>query len=176
MKREIGKLTVLMTAPIMLSLVWNIHASDKAPSDTRAKAAQPDTISISVPHTEQRHSLSKALSDSIRRRVRISISERYQSHYKPNTRDLLLRPADKAIYTTSDLLLRPNDTTLIIYLSLTILRTYNAECILAQVIPLIDRRQWHTAAMAQPHPKARRSHRLRQFTCITLITKGDINV
>ena len=117
MKREIGKLTVLMTAPTMLSLVWNIHASDKAPSDTRAKAAQPDTISISVPHTEQHHSLSKALSDSIRRRVRISISERYQSHYKPNTRDLLLRPADKAIYTTSDLLLRPNDNINYIFIS-----------------------------------------------------------
>ena len=105
MKRELKKLTVLMTAPILLSLVWNIHASDKAPSDTRAKAAQPDTISISVPHTAQLDSLSKALSDSIRRRVRISILERYTS----NTRDLLLRPADKAIYTTSDLLLRPND-------------------------------------------------------------------
>ena len=90
-----------MTAPILLSLVWNIYASDEAPpSDTRAKTAQPDTIS--VPHTAQLDSLSKALSDSIRRRVRISILERYTS----NTRDLLLRPADKAIYTTSDLLLR----------------------------------------------------------------------
>ncbi|MXZ09637.1 MAG: hypothetical protein F4Y79_09355 [Gemmatimonadetes bacterium] len=116
MKREIGKLTVLMTAPILLSLVWNIHASDKTPSsDTRVKAAQPDTIS--APHTAPFDSLSKALSDSIRRRVRIFISERYKSHYKSNTRDLLLRPADKAIYTTSDLLLRPNDNINAIFIS-----------------------------------------------------------
>ena len=111
MKREIGKLTVLMTAPIMLSLVWNIHASDKAPSDTRAKAAQPDTISISVPHTTQLDSLARIISDSLR--VRIHISERHN----PNTRDLLLRPADKAIYTTSDLLLRPNDNINSIFIS-----------------------------------------------------------
>ena len=103
MKRELGKLTVLMTVPILLSLVWNIHASDKAPSDTRVKAAQPDTIS--VPHTAQLDSLSKALSDSLGRRIKIFISERHN----PNTRDLLLRPADRAIYTTSDLLLRPGD-------------------------------------------------------------------
>ena len=103
MKREIGKLTVLMIAPILLSLVWNIHASDKTLSDTRMKIAQPDTIS--VPHTAQLDSLSKALSDSLGRRIKIFISERHN----PNTRDLLLRPADKAIYTTSDLLLRPGD-------------------------------------------------------------------
>ena len=103
MKRELGKLTVLMTVPILLSLVWNIHASDKTPSDTRVKAAQPDTIS--VPHTAQLDSLSKALSDSLGRRIKIFISERHN----PNTRDLLLRPADRAIYTTSDLLLRPGD-------------------------------------------------------------------
>ena len=116
MKREIGKLTILMTVPIMLSLVWNIHASDKTPSsDTRVKAAQPDTIS--APHTAPFDFLSKALSDSIRRRVRIFISERYKSHYKSNTRDLLLRPADKAIYTTSDLLLRPNDNINSIFIS-----------------------------------------------------------
>lgn len=101
MKREIGKLTVLMAAPILLSLAWNINASDKAPSDTRAKAAQPDTIS--VPHTTQLDSLARIISDSVR--VRILISERHN----PNTRDLLLRPADRAIYTTSDLLLRPGD-------------------------------------------------------------------
>ena len=102
MKREIGKLTVLMTAPILLSLVWNIHASDKTlSSDIRIKIAQPDTIS--VPHTTSLDSLARIISDSLR--VRIHISERHN----PNTRDLLLRPADRAIYTTSDLLLRPND-------------------------------------------------------------------
>ena len=112
MKREIGKLAALMTAPIMLSLVWNIHASDKTlSSDTRVKTAQLDTLSI--PYTAQRDSLSKALSDSIRRRVRILISERHN----PNARDLLLRPADKAIYTTSDLLLRPNDNINSIFIS-----------------------------------------------------------
>ncbi|MYD64175.1 MAG: hypothetical protein F4W91_24340 [Gemmatimonadetes bacterium] len=118
MKREIGKLTVLMTVPILLSLVWNIHATDKAedkgnnrpaPSHIRVKTVQLDTISISVPHTIH--------PDSIRRRVRISISERYQSHDKFNTRDLLLRPADKAIYTTSDLLLRPGDNINSIFIS-----------------------------------------------------------
>ena len=122
MKREIGKLTVLMTAPILLSLVWNIHATDKAkdkgnnrsaPSHIRVKTVQLDTISISVPHTTQLDSLSKALSDSIRKRVRILISERHN----PNARDLLLRPADKAIYTTSDLLLRPNDNINTIFIS-----------------------------------------------------------
>ncbi len=112
MKREIGKLTVLMTAPIMLSLVWNIHASDKTlSSDTRVKAAQPDTIS--VPHTTQLDSLAKIIADSIRRKVRISISERHNA----NARDLLLRPADKAIYTTSDLLLRPDDNINTIFIS-----------------------------------------------------------
>ena len=116
MKRELRKFTVLMTAPILLSLAWNIHASDKAPSsDTRVKTAQPDTIS--VPHTAQLDSLSKALSDSIHRRVRISILEHYKSHYKSNTRDLLLRPADKATYTTSDLLLRPDDNINSIFIS-----------------------------------------------------------
>ena len=110
MKREIGKLTVLMTAPILLSLVWNIHASDKTlSSDTRVKTAQPDTIS--VPHTTQLDSLARIISDSVR--VRILISERHN----PNTRDLLLRPADKAIYTTSDLLLRPNDNINAIFIS-----------------------------------------------------------
>ena len=104
MKHELKKLTVLMTAPILLSLVWNIHASDKTlSSDTRVKIVQPDTISISVPHTIHPDSLARIISDSLR--VRILISERHN----PNTRDLLLRPADKAIYTTSDLLLRPND-------------------------------------------------------------------
>ncbi|MDE2828999.1 MAG: hypothetical protein OXN20_02655, partial [Gemmatimonadota bacterium] len=98
MKREIGKLT----APILLFLVWNIHASDKTLlSDTRVKIAQPDTIS--VPHITQLDSIAKIISDSVR--VRILISERHN----PNARDLLLRPADKAIYTTSDLLLRPNE-------------------------------------------------------------------
>lgn len=112
MKREIGKLTVLMTAPVLLSLVWNIHASDKTlSSDTRVKTAQPDTIS--VPHTTQLDSLSKALSDSIRKRVRIFFSERHNSI----VRDLLLRPADKAIYTTSNLLLRPNDNINSIFIS-----------------------------------------------------------
>ena len=102
MKREIGKLTALMTAPIMLSFVWTIHASDKTlSSDTRIKIAQPDTIS--VPHTTQLDSLARIITDSLR--VRILISERHN----PNTRDLLLRPADKTIYTTNDLLLRPND-------------------------------------------------------------------
>ena len=110
MKREIRKLTALMTAPIMLSLVWNIHASDKTlSSDTRVKAAQPDTIS--VPHTTQLDSLAKIISDSVR--VRILISERHN----PNARDLLLRPADKAIYTTSDLLLRPDDNINAIFIS-----------------------------------------------------------
>lgn len=104
MKREIGKLTVLVTAPILLSLVWNIHAPDKTLlSDTRVKTAHPDTISISVPHTMPPDSLARIISDSLR--VRILISERSN----PNARDLLLRPADKATYTTSDLLLRPND-------------------------------------------------------------------
>ena len=108
MKREIGKLTVLITAPILLSLAWNIHASDK---DTRAKATPPDTISISVPHTAQLDSLARIISDSLR--VRILISERHNS----NTRDLLLRPADKATYTTSDLLLRPGDNINSIFIS-----------------------------------------------------------
>ena len=103
MKRKLKKLTVLMTVPIMLFLVWNIHASDKTLSDTRIKIAQLDTIS--VPHNAQLDSLSKALSDSLGRRIKIFISERSNS----NARDLLLRPADKATYTTSDLLLRPND-------------------------------------------------------------------
>ena len=112
MKREIGKLTILMTVPIILSLFWNIHASDKTlSSDTQAKTAQLDTIS--VPHTTQLDSLSKALSDSIRKRVRILILERHN----PNARDLLLRPADKAIYTTSDLLLRPDDNINTIFIS-----------------------------------------------------------
>lgn len=112
MKRELGKLTVLMTAPILLSLIWNIYASDKTlSSDTRVKTAQPDTISISVPHTTQLDSLAKIISDSLR--VRILISERHN----PNTHDLLLRPADKAIYTTSDLLLRPNDNINYIFIS-----------------------------------------------------------
>ena len=110
MKREIGKLAALMTVPILLSLVWNIHASDKTLlSDTRIKIAQPDTIS--VPHTTQLDSIAKIISDSVR--VRILISERHN----PNTRDLLLRPADKAIYTTSDLLLRPNDNINSIFIS-----------------------------------------------------------
>lgn len=110
MKREIGKLTALMTAPLLLSLVWNIHASDKTlSSDTRVKAAQPDTIS--VPHITQLDSIAKIISDSVR--VRILISERHN----PNARDLLLRPADKAIYTTSDLLLRPNDNINAIFIS-----------------------------------------------------------
>lgn len=110
MKREIRKLTALMTAPIMLSLVWNIHASDKTlSSDTRVKAAQPDTIS--VPHTTQLDSLARIISDSVR--VRILISERHNA----NARDLLLRPADKAIYTTSDLLLRPDDNINAIFIS-----------------------------------------------------------
>ncbi|MDE0554371.1 MAG: hypothetical protein OXI24_09170 [Candidatus Poribacteria bacterium] len=118
MKREIGKLTVLMTAPILLSLVWNIHATDKAedkgnnrpaPSHVRVKTVQLDTIS--VPHTTQLDSLARIISDSVR--VRILISERHN----PNTRDLLLRPADKAIYTTSDLLLRPNDNINSIFIS-----------------------------------------------------------
>ena len=110
MKREIGKLTILMTVPIMLSLVWNIHASDKTlSSDTRVKTAQPDTIS--VPHTTQLDSLARTISDSVR--ARILISERHN----PNTRDLLLRPADKAIYTTSDLLLRPDDNINAIFIS-----------------------------------------------------------
>lgn len=108
MKREIGKLTVLITAPILLSLVWNIHASD-----TRLKTAQLDTIS--VPHTVQLDSLSKALSDSLGRRIKIFISERSN----PNARDLLLRPADKATYTTSDLLLRPDDKIIYIPISTT---------------------------------------------------------
>jgi hypothetical protein len=111
MKREIGKLTALMTAPILLSLVWNIHASDKTLSDTRIKNAQPDTIS--VPHNAQLDSLSKALSDSLGRRIKIFISERSNS----NARDLLLRPADKATYTTSDLLLRPGDNINSIFIS-----------------------------------------------------------
>ena len=112
MKREIGKLTALMTAPILLSLVWNIHASDKTlSSDTRVKIAQPDTISISVPHTIHPDSIAKIISDSVR--VRILISERHN----PNTRDLLLRPVDKAIYTTSDLLLRPGDNINSIFIS-----------------------------------------------------------
>lgn len=110
MKREIGKLTALMTAPLLLSLVWNIHASDKTlSSDTRVKTAQPDTIS--VPHTTQLDSLARIISDSVR--VRILISERHN----PNARDLLLRPADKAIYTTSDLLLRPDDNINAIFIS-----------------------------------------------------------
>ncbi len=111
MKREIGKLTALMTAPILLSLVWNIHASDKTLSDTQIKIAQPDTIS--VPHNAQLDSLSKALSDSLGRRIKIFISERSNS----NARDLLLRPADKATYTTSDLLLRPGDNINFIFIS-----------------------------------------------------------
>lgn len=115
MKRELGKLTVLITAPIMLSLVWNIHASDIAPSHTQVKIAQPDTIS--VPHTAPFDSLSKALSDSLGRKIEIFISERYKSHYKSNARDLLLRPADKATYTTSDLLLRPDDNINSIFIS-----------------------------------------------------------
>ena len=110
MKREIGKLTVLMIAPILLSLAWNIHASDKTlSSDTRVKTAQPDMIS--VPHIAQLDSLARITSDSVR--VRIFISERYN----PNTRDLLLRPADKATYTTSDLLLRPGDNINFIFIS-----------------------------------------------------------
>ncbi len=110
MKRKLKKLTVLMTAPIMLSLVWNIHASDKTlSSDTRVKIAQPDTIS--VPHTIQLDSLARIISDSLR--VRILISERSNS----NARDLLLRPADKATYTTSDLLLRPGDNINSIFIS-----------------------------------------------------------
>ena len=114
MKRKLKKLTVLMTAPIMLSLVWNIHASDKTLlSDTRVKIAQPDTIS--VPHNAQLDSLSKALSDSLGRRIKIFISERSNS----NARDLLLRPADKATYTTSDLLLRPDDKIIYIPISTT---------------------------------------------------------
>ena len=112
MKHEIGKLTALMTVPILLTLVWNIHASDKTlSSDTRVKTAQPDTIS--VPHTIHPDSLRKAIADSIRRRVRILISKRHN----PNARDLLLRPADKAIYTTSDLLLRPDDNINAIFIS-----------------------------------------------------------
>ncbi len=111
MKREIGKLTALMTAPILLSLVWNIHASDKTLSDTRIKIAQPDTIS--VPHNAQLDSWSKALSDSLGRRIKIFISERSNS----NARDLLLRPADKATYTTSDLLLKPGDNINAIFIS-----------------------------------------------------------
>ena len=112
MKRELKKLTALMTAPILLSLVWNIHASDKTLlSDTRVKTAHPDTISISVPHTIPIDSLARIISDSLR--VRIPISERHN----PNTRDLLLRPANKAIYTTSDLLLRPNDNINSIFIS-----------------------------------------------------------
>ena len=111
MKRELGKLTALITAPLLLSLVWNIHASDKTLSDTRIKTAQPDTIS--VPHNAQLDSLSKALSDSLGRRIKIFISERSNS----NTRDLLLRPADKATYTTSDLLLRPGDNINFIFIS-----------------------------------------------------------
>ena len=110
MKREIRKLTALMTAPLLLSLVWNIHASDKTlSSDTRVKTAQLDTISI--PHTAQLDSLARIISDSVH--VRILISERHN----PNTRDLLLRPADKAIYTTSDLLLRPGDNINSIFIS-----------------------------------------------------------
>lgn len=110
MKREIGKLTVLITTPLLLSLVWNIHASDKTlSSDTRVKIAQPDTIS--VPHTTQLDSLARIISDSLR--VRILISERSNS----NARDLLLRPADKATYTTSDLLLRPGDNINFIFIS-----------------------------------------------------------
>lgn len=111
MKRELGKLTALITAPLLLSLVWNIHASDKTLSDTRIKIAQPDTIS--VPHTTPLDSLSKALSDSLGRRIKIFISERSNS----NARDLLLRPADKATYTTSDLLLRPGDNINFIFIS-----------------------------------------------------------
>ena len=110
MKRKLKKLTALMTAPILLSLVWNIYASDKTlSSDTRVKIAQPDTIS--VPHTTQLDSLARIISDSMR--VRILISERHN----PNTRDLLLRPADKATYTTSDLLLRPGDNINSIFIS-----------------------------------------------------------
>ena len=101
MKRELKKLTVLMTAPILLSLVWNIHSSDNAPS----KTARPDIIS--VPHTVQLDSL----------HWRSLIPERYTFRYKSNTRDLLLRPADKAAYTTSDLLLSPGDNINSIFIS-----------------------------------------------------------
>ncbi len=108
MKRKIGKLTVLMTAPILLSLVWNIYASD-----TRVKTAQPDTIS--APYTVQLDSLYKVQLDTLH--WRSLIPERYTFRYKSNTRDLLLRPADKATYTTSDLLLRPDDNINSIFIS-----------------------------------------------------------